>query len=411
MKKKSIAFITPLYLPAAISGSQMFVKYLAEGLVERGNNISVITSDALTPRYWYDPFFGRKLNSSYEKIHGVSVYRLPCAQLLSSILFILTRYIHFFSKNIRNKLKVISNGPYLLGLEKLLNKEKFDVVHCSPFPLEINQQTIACIHRLPYRPKLLMTPFFHAQIPDYHNPEFQYVFDAADIIHVISFSERTDISTSFRVDPRKIFVAPLFINTGTMLNQKELHQDIQRVKKEYGLFGRKIILFAGIKGRGKGALHILTSVHQLWLKDPSIVLLAIGSETPEWKIAKQKTDAGCLIDLPYKTGRDKEALFALSDIYCMPSATETFGLTYLEAWHKKKPVIGADIPPVRELIVENAGGLIVPYGDMNALQTAITKLLQYPVLSKKLGENGYKALMKKYSLIRVLPRYLRFFNK
>ncbi len=411
MKKKSIAFITPIYLPAAISGSQMFVKYLAEGLARRGWSISVVTSDALTPRYWYDPFFGRKLSSSYEKIHGVSVHRLPSAQLLSSILFILARYIHFFSKNIRNKLKIISNGPYLVGLEKLLHKEKFDVVHCSPFPLEINKQAIECIHRLSDRPKLLITPFFHAQVPDYHNPEFQYVFDAADAIHVISSSERMDISTSFRIDPRKIFIAPLFINTGTMLNQKELHQDIQRAKKEYGLFGKKIILFAGIKGRGKGAIDVLKSVHQLWLKDRSIVLIAIGSETQEWKTAKQEVDAGCLIDLPYKTGRDKEALFALSDIYCMPSATETFGLTYLEAWHKKKPVIGADIPPVRELIVANAGGLIVPYADLNALQMAITKLLQNPVLSKELGESGYKALKQKYTLRKMLPKYMRFFNK
>lgn len=406
-----LVFITPLYFPAAISGSQMFVKYLAEGLAQRGCNISVITSDALTPRYWYDPFFGRKLNSSYDKINGVSVYRLPSVQLLSSVLFILVRYIHFFPKNIRNKLKIISNGPYLLGLEKLLKKKKFDVIHCSPFPLEINQQAISCVHRLPYRPKLLITPFFHAQVPDYYNPEFQYIFDSADAIHVISSSEKMDISTSFRVEPQKIFVAPLFINTSTMLTQKELHQDIQRAKKRYGLFGRKIILFAGIKGRRKGALYVLWAVHELWRKDPSIVLIAIGSETTEWKMAKQEVDTGCLVDLPYKTGRDKEALFALSDVYCMPSVTETFGLTYLEAWHKKKPVIGADIPAVRELIVENAGGMTVPYADKNALQMAITKLIQNPVLSNELGENGYKALMKKYTLNRVLPKYLRFFNR
>lgn len=410
MKKKNIAFITPLYLPATITGSQMFIKYLAEGLVEKGNSISVITSDALTPRYWYDPFFGRKLKASFEKINGVSIFRLHSAQLLSSILFILARYVHFFPMNIRNKLKVLSNGPYLLGLGKLLSKEKFDVIHCSPFPLEINQQIIVCVRRLSYRPKLLITPFFHAQVSDYHNPEFQHVFDSADIIHVISSSEMMDISASFRVDSKKFFVAPLFINTATMHTQKELHHDIQRVKKKYGLFGKKIILFAGIKGRGKGALHALWAVYQLWLKDPSFVLIAIGSDTPEWKTAKKEVDAECLIDLPYKTGRDKEALFALSDVYCMPSATETFGLTYLEAWHKKKPVIGAEIPPVRELITENKGGLTVPYGDDNALQMAITKLMQNPVLSKELGEHGYKALMKKYTLNRALPKYFRFLN-
>lgn len=409
MKKKSIVFITPLYLPAVISGSQMFVKNLAEGLAQRGYNISVITSDALTPRYWYDPIFGKKINSSPDEINGVSIYRLSSAQLLSSILFILARYVHFFPRKIQDRLNVLSNGPYLLGLDKLLSKKKFDVIHCSPFPLEINQQVVVCARQLPYRPKLLITPFFHARVFDYYNGEFQQVFDASDSIHVISSSEMMDISTNFRVKPKKFFIAPLFINTDTMHAQNELKRETEQTKNKYGLSGKKIILFAGIKGRRKGALHVLNIVYKLWLNDPSIVLIAMGSETPEWRIAKKNVDSECLIDLPYQTGRDKEALFSLSDIYCMPSETETFGITYLEAWHKRKPVIGVDIPPVRELIAKNAGGLIIPYANMNALQRAITKLLQNPVLSKRLGENGYKALMNKYTLNKVLPKYENFF--
>lgn len=409
MKKKRIVFITPLYLPAAISGSQMFVKNLAEGLAQRGYSVSVITSDALTPRYWYDPIFGKKINNSLDEINGVSIYRLHSAQLLSSVLFILARYARFFPRKIRDKLDVLSNGPYLLGLDKLLREKKFDVIHCSPFPLEINQQIVVCVRQLSYRPKLLITPFFHAQVNDYYNKEFQQVFDASDSIHVISSSEMKDISISFRVESKKFYVAPLFVNTDIMRSRKELQREIERTKNKYGLSGKKIILFAGIKGRRKGALDVLNIVYKLWLNNPSIVLIAMGSETPEWKIAKKNIDSRCLIDLSYQTGNDKEALFSLADIYCMPSETETFGLTYLEAWHKRKPVIGADIPPVRELIAKNAGGLIIPYANMNALQRAITKLLQNPVLSKRLGENGYKALMNKYTLNKVLQKYENFF--
>lgn len=411
MKKKRIVFITPLYFPAAISGSQMFVKNLAEGLAKRGYTISVITSDALTPRYWYDPFFGKKINSSHDEINSVSIYRLPSAWLFSSILFVLARYIRFFPRKIQDKLDLLSNGPYLLGLDKLLCEKKFDVIHCSPFPLGINQQVVACARQLSYRPKLYVTPFFHAQVDDYYNKELQQAFDASDSIHVISSSEMKDISTSFRVESKKFFVAPLFINTDTMHAPKELQKELERTKNKFGLSGKKIILFAGIKGRRKGALDLLSIVYKLRLNDPSIVLIAIGSDTPEWNIAKRKVESECLIDLPYQTGKDKEALFSLADIYCMPSETETFGLTYLEAWHKRKPVIGADIPPVRELIAKNTGGLIIPYANTNALEMAITKLLRNPVLSKRLGENGYTALMHKYTLKEVLPKYENFFIK
>lgn len=402
--KKRIAFVTPLYLPANISGSQMFVKTLAEVFAQKGYEVTVISSNALTPRYWYDPFFGKKLNNSYEVIHGVSVYRLSTAQLWSSCLFILARLFP------TPWLKMMSSGPFFLGLDRILKKMKFDVIHCSPFPLGMNKQVVQSIQRLTYKPKLYITPFFHTHGKGFHNLELQSIFDAADIIHVISQAEKTDITSSFMVDAKKIHIAPLCIDTQSMVPYEYLREDIAKIQKKFTLQHKKIILFAGIKGKGKGVLDVLQAVHELWQKDPSFLFIAIGSSTAEWQEATRHVHSDCYLDLPYKTGREKEAFFALADLYCMPSCTETFGLTYIEAWHKRKPVIGADFPSVHELIIKNSGGITVPYGDTDALKIAITKLIQNPVLSKKLGNNGYNALMKRYTLSGVLPKYLRLFE-
>lgn len=409
-KNPTIAFITPLYLPAHISGSQTFVRIVAEALVGKGFDVTVITSDARTPRYWYDPLFGRKLSRKHDMINGVSVYRLRSVQVVASIAFILTRFMRLFPVGMHTRLTMLANGPYLFGLGNLLKQKKFDVIHVSPFPLGLNMQTVRCISGLLYRPTVMITPFFHAHVPDFYNPQLQSVFDAADIIHVISEPEKDDILGSFRVNSEKLHVVPLCLDTKSMYTGDSLREDVRRLKIKYGLNNRKIVLFAGIKGKGKGALDTLRAVYELWQKDPAYICVAMGTPMPEWDAYVRLVDPGCLLDLPYKTGREKEAFFAMADVYCMPSSTETFGLTYVEAWHKKKPVIGADFPPVSELIVKNSGGITVPYGNVHALKMALTKLVQNPVLSKELGIHGYNALMRRYTLSDVLPVYLRLFK-
>lgn len=60
-KRRKILFLAPLYLPGLISGSEMVVRDLAEGLVELGYQITVVTSDGITGRRWYIPFVEKRL--------------------------------------------------------------------------------------------------------------------------------------------------------------------------------------------------------------------------------------------------------------------------------------------------------------------------------------------------------------
>ncbi|MBU1323497.1 glycosyltransferase family 4 protein, partial [Patescibacteria group bacterium] len=95
---------------------------------------------------------------------------------------------------------------------------------------------------------------------------------------------------------------------------------------------------------------------------------------------------------------------AAADVFCMVSAVESFGLVYLEAWQKKKPVIGADIGPVRELIEGAQGGSLVKFGRVDELAAEIDRLVKNKDLAKRLGENGYKALKIRYSKKIVLSQ-------
>lgn len=394
-----IAFITPVYLPAPMYGSDKFVWYLAEDFVAHGHNVSIITSDALTVRSWYDPIFGKTVKNNFEIIHGVKVYRLSCAWWLSSLFFILNKI--FKSK----RLSVLRNGPWLIGLDKIFKKEQFDVVHSSPFPLYLNWQAVSAINNREKRPKLIVTPFFHSEVSDFANPEIGELFRKSDCIHAISYAEKNQISNQFADVKEKITVLPLFAK----LPKESLTKESSALKKRYHLFGRKIILFVGIKGEMKGATDLLLTVNKLYKDDPRYLLIALGGATSEWENAKKIIDTKCLLDIEYLDGTRKHAFYNLCDIFCLPSKSETFGLVYLEAWNQKKPVIGANIAAVGELVEKNKGGILIPFGDRSSLKKAIEKLMHNKGLRDSLGMNGYNVFRKRYSYNAVTPKYRELF--
>lgn len=125
---------------------------------------------------------------------------------------------------------------------------------------------------------------------------------------------------------------------------------------------------------------------------------------------KKNIQSKCLLDLGYVSASTKEEMFAVCDVYCMPSITEAFGLTYLEAWKYKKPVIAADIPVMNELIRRKKSGLLVEYGDIEMLIKAIKKLMKAKKISNSLGTNGYNSINKDYSYESIINQYHKLFS-
>ena len=98
-------------------------------------------------------------------------------------------------------------------------------------------------------------------------------------------------------------------------------------------------------------------------------------------------------------------LYGMSDIYIMPSVSEPFGITPLEAMRTGVPVIISKQSGVSE-VLENA--IKIDFWDVDALANCIIGLLEYPELAKKLAEEGAKEVenMKwEYSALRVNEVY------
>ena len=94
-----------------------------------------------------------------------------------------------------------------------------------------------------------------------------------------------------------------------------------------------------------------------------------------------------IIEIERAGAEEKSAALDACDVYAMPSSHETFGIGYLEAWLHEKPVIGGDIPPLREVIAHGVDGLLVPQ-KVADIAHAVISLLDEPELRRRDGTGG-----------------------
>lgn len=72
---------------------------------------------------------------------------------------------------------------------------------------------------------------------------------------------------------------------------------------------------------------------------------------------------------------DMPAFYRACDLVCVPSEAEAFGRTVIEAFAVGTPVVASAVGGIRETVRDGDTGLLVPYGDTQALASALGRLL------------------------------------
>jgi glycosyltransferase involved in cell wall biosynthesis len=186
----------------------------------------------------------------------------------------------------------------------------------------------------------------------------------------------------------------------------------ERFRRKFGLDGKHVVLFAGIKGYDKGAVHVLRAVEELNKKINNVVLVAVGFATREWIDEVERLGhTSFLLDLPYVSGREKADVFDACDVLVMPSRSDAFGIVYLEAWYMGKPVIGARSGGVQAVINDGIDGFLVNFGDVGNIVRKIQLLLNHPVLAEKLGNRGKAKVIANYTWPKIVDKIEMIYEK
>ena len=151
---------------------------------------------------------------------------------------------------------------------------------------------------------------------------------------------------------------------------------------------QKIVTFLGRITLQKGPEYFIEAaakVHKI-CPDVHFVMAGNGDKmTPSVRRVAQLKLGGHFHFTGFLRGDDVQRMFRYSDVYVMPSVSEPFGISPLEAMRCGVPTIISKQSGVSE-VLEHA--IKVDYWDVNALADAIYGLIAYPKLSQNLKREG-----------------------
>ncbi|MCW0483351.1 glycosyltransferase family 4 protein [Gaoshiqia sediminis] len=209
--------------------------------------------------------------------------------------------------------------------------------------------------------------------------------DAADKIITVSNLTRQVVIDKYGIDAEKIV---------TVYNAVEpyLHDESQPVTKG---FDDKVVTFLGRITMQKGPEYFVEAAACVLKRMQNVRFVMAGSgdmmhrmirRTAQLKISDKFHFTGFL------KGDDVYRMLRISDVYIMPSVSEPFGISPLEAMQARVPVIISRQSGVAEIL---SNAIKVNFWDVDAMADAIHGILKHQTLSKMLARQGKK---ESYSL-------------
>ncbi len=201
----------------------------------------------------------------------------------------------------------------------------------------------------------------------------------ADKVITVSDLTRKTVISKYKINPSKVVTVH---NAVEPANNGIIQNIWKRGTKD------KIVTFLGRITYQKGPKYFIEAAYKVLQKMDNVRFVMAGSgdlmEEMVKYVAKLKI-ADKFHFTGFLKGDDVYRMFALSDLYIMPSVSEPFGISPLEASQSNVPVIISRQSGVSEIITY---AIKVDYWDVDAMSDAIYGILTYPSLGKHLKQNG-----------------------
>jgi glycosyltransferase involved in cell wall biosynthesis len=195
----------------------------------------------------------------------------------------------------------------------------------------------------------------------------------------------------------KVTVIPNFVLLSRFDPEKV---DRAAVRKGLGLLPEdRVIGYVGKLEDGKGIFDLLNAAAILQRRYPGLKLVFVGEGTKREELART-AERSCLSGSVILTGirRDVQSLYAAMDIFVLPSTCdEAFGIALIEAMSMGKPVVGAAVGGIPEIISHGETGLLVPPGDSDALANNLDRYLADRIFAETVAEAARRRVFETFS--------------
>jgi len=289
---------------------------------------------------------------------------------------------------------------------KMFQRLDFDIVHATSLPYNA---IVYPAYRMARRNKIpfILTPHVHTGAP--YDPEILNICTKPHHIKLMEESDRVITKTDIEKKAIMKFGVPesKLVTIGNGIEASEYSDaNGERFRQKHKIKDPFILHLCHVN-LYKGSYFLIESMKLLWERGINLKLVLVGTSSDDFNVffdslsEKVKKNIIRLHDLP---DPEKSDALAACNIFAMPSISDAFGLVYLEAWLFKKPVIGAYAGGVPEVIDDGVNGFLVPFNDRYILAEIILKLHNNPKLAEKMGEEGHKKVIEKYTWDKVYEK-------
>lgn len=362
-------------------------------MIQKGHEVTVLTSDALSTEQYY---FGVSDPPPEQEVHnGVRIIRQP----VSTRIYRFLKYMNAFNKvrGFSSLLGSLVFGPHFFKKFWLVLKKKYDVVIVGPTP------TSTLFYGLFYKifhPGSVLVVFPHMHIQDrMHTATINImVMKRAEFVLALTDAEMKYLQ-SRKIDRARI---RRIVNG---VDDFLLKRDVQKDENF-----NDYVLFLGQEGEHKNIPLLIQAMQKIWDLGFTNNLVIAGAR------ANYSSTIDKIIDeLPRRhfsrirriNDFSEEQKIRLLDnclVLVNPSSFEAFGIVFLEAWSRKKPVIGTKIIALKEIIKDGTNGFLFDPKMEGDLEAKIIQLIKGRDTAKKMGSSGYSDVQDKYIWSKILDR-------
>lgn len=199
----------------------------------------------------------------------------------------------------------------------------------------------------------------------------------ADRVITVSNLTRNIVINKYGINPDKVFTVH---NAVDFAGRDDI--EVKRGVPE------KVVTFLGRITFQKGPEYFIEAANKVLKKYPNVRFVMAGSGDLLNRSIRRVAKLGISTKFHFTgflKGTDVQKMFALSDVYVMPSVSEPFGISPLEAMRSGVPTIISKQSGVAEVLKHS---IKVDFWDIDALADAIYGLLKYPALTQMASRCG-----------------------
>lgn len=314
--------------------------------------------------------------------------------------FFLTPYLNFISYHQLVKDTKIPHGSdlfeevarYSKGAVKIALNENFDVIHAHDW---LSFPAALAALRVSKKPLIV-----HVHATEFDrgggsaNTRVYEIekegLERAHAVIAVSNYTKNKIIKHYGVSPQKIRVVYNAIDQSDFPELSSWN-DLIHLKKD----GKQFILFVGRITIQKGPDYFLKAAKLVIERNPNVRFIIVGTGDMEKQIIEEAAWLGIAEKVFFvgfmERGERLSQLYRLADLYVLPSVSEPFGLTVLEAlWHGT-PILISKQSGVAEVL---SHCLKIDFWDINDLANKMLAVLKHRSLQDVLRENGRQEIKK-----------------